>query len=183
MKMKAYKEEIEIPDGISVALENENKVLVVSKGKFNLKRMFFDPRLRLEIAGNTIVVHIPVFTRSEKMQLGTFRAHIKNMLKGVSDPFVYKLKVCAGHFPMNIALSGKQLSVKNFVGEKVPRILVIKEGVDVKVEGADITVTSPNKELAGQTASAIELLCRRPGFDPRIFQQGIFITEKAGKTA
>jgi hypothetical protein len=46
--------------------------------------------------------------------------------------------------------------------------LTFKEGVDVKMEGQDIIVSSPDKELAGMTAGAIELICRRPGFDPRI---------------
>jgi large subunit ribosomal protein L6 len=82
---------------------------------------------------------------------------------------------------MNISITGKQFTVKNFIGEKVPRVMELREGVEVKIEGSDIIISSPDKELAGQTAGAIELLCRRPGFDPRIFQQGIYIIEKAGK--
>ncbi len=181
MKMNNYVEEISIPDGITAQFSGI--MLSVSKGKFSIKREFIDPRLQIKVEGNKIVINVPRLTRKEKMQVGTFVAHIKNMIHGVNEPFVYKLKVCAGHFPMNITIAGKTMTVKNFVGEKVPRILEFRDGVEVKLEGADITVTSPDKELAGQTASAIELLCRRPGFDPRIFQQGIYITEKAGKLA
>ena len=181
MKVKNYKEELEIPEGTTAHMQS--KMLTVSKAKHTLKREFKDPRLKMRIESNKIVIEIATFTRKEKMLVGTVVAHLKNMMKGVNDPYVYKLKVCAGHFPMNITLSGKTLAAKNFVGEKVPRILEIKEGVEVKIEGADITVTSADKELAGQTAGAIELLCRRPGFDPRIFQQGIYMTEKAGKFA
>jgi large subunit ribosomal protein L6 len=42
------------------------------------------------------------------------------------------------------------------------------------VEGID-------KELTSQTAALIEKLTRRPGFDKRIFQDGIFMIEKDGK--
>lgn len=181
MKMNNYVEEISVPEGITAQFNGT--MLSVSKGKFSIKREFIDPRLQIKAEGNKIVITVPRLTRKEKMQVGTFVAHMKNMVNGVNEPFVYKLKVCAGHFPMNITLAGKIMTVKNFVGEKVPRVLEFRDGVEVKLEGADITVTSPDKELAGQTASAIELLCRRPGFDPRIFQQGIYITEKAGKLA
>lgn len=181
-KMKAlnYVEEMEIPEGTSAKFEGST--LVVSKGKAVVKRGFHDPRLKLKVEGNKIVLQALKVTRKEKMQIGTFVAHIKNMLKGVNEPYVYKLRICSGHFPMNITVSGKTITVKNFVGEKIPRVMIIKEGVDVKMEGQDIIVSSPDKELAGMTAGAIELICRRPGFDPRIFQQGIYIIEKCGKT-
>ena len=103
------------------------------------------------------------------------------MLSGVKDGHKYVLKICAGHFPMNISMSGNQLIVKNFLGEKFPRVLQIKQGVTVKVEGDKVNVDSPDKELAGTTASDIEGLTRRPGFDTRIFQDGIYMIIKDGK--
>ncbi len=179
MNIKDYKEEIAVPEGVLMQLEGS--LLHVSKGKARISRPFTDPRIALAVQGNTIVLKAKKVTRKEKMQIGTFAAHIKNMINGAVHPYIYKLRVCSGHFPMNISITGKQFTVKNFVGEKVPRVVELKEGVDVKIEGSDITISSPDKELAGQTAGAIELLCRRPGFDPRIFQQGIYIIEKAGK--
>ncbi len=181
MKSRDYVEEIKIPEGTTV--QRNGKFLIVSKGKNTIKREFIDPRLKIKVEGDKILIEIPIMTRKEKMQVGTLAAHIQNMIRGVDQPYVYKLKVCAGHFPMNISITGRVMTVKNYVGEKVPRMLELKDGVDVKIDGTDIIVTSPDKECAGQTASTIELLCRRPGFDPRIFQHGIYITEKAGKHA
>ena len=105
----------------------------------------------------------------------------KKILKGVVEGHVYQLKICSSHFPMSAAVNNGEFSVKNFLGEKVPRTIKIKENVDVKVEGDIITVESPDKELAGQTAASIEQLCKITNRDRRIFQDGIYIISKAGK--
>ena len=51
----------------------------------------------------------------------------------------------------------------------------------MKVEGELIHVAGTNKEIAGQVSADIEQLTRRPGYDTRIFQDGIWITSKDGK--
>jgi large subunit ribosomal protein L6 len=81
---------------------------------------------------------------------------------------------------MKITYKNNVLEVKNYMGETVPRTLTIKPGVDVVVKEPEITVTSPNKELAGTTAAAIEQLTKRANFDRRVFQDGIYITSKDG---
>ena len=53
--------------------------------------------------------------------------------------------------------------------------------MSVKVEAKDVIVESVDKELAGETAASIEELTKRPGFDKRIFQDGIYIYYKDGK--
>ena len=89
--------------------------------------------------------------------------------------------ICSGHFPMNVNVANNKLTVKNLLGEKVPRVLQLKEGADVKVEGDIIYVTSINKEIAGQVSADIEQLTRRPGYDGRVFQDGIYLINRDGK--
>ena len=103
------------------------------------------------------------------------------MNKGALNGYRYTLKICSGHFPMSVSVGNNQLIVKNFLGEKVPRVLKLKAGADVKVEGDLIVVESSNKEIAGQVGASIELLTRRTKYDTRIFQDGIWITSKDGK--
>ena len=103
------------------------------------------------------------------------------MIKGVQQPYTYRLKICSGHFPMNVSISGDQFIVKNFLGEKSPRTLKLKKGATVKVEGDQILVESCSKELAGQQASDIELLTAKRNRDLRVFQDGIYMIEKAGE--
>ena len=179
MAVKKYQDELELPKGVHAAYLDGVCTIKGSKGE--IKRKLLHPRIQISVAGDKILFVVGHYTRREKMVLGSFVSHLKNMISGVQEPYTYKLKVCSGHFPINLTYGNNKFVVKNFIGEKIPRILEIKKGVDVVVAGEVVTVTSIDKELAGQTAAAIELLCRRTGFDRRVFQQGIFITEKCGK--
>ncbi len=173
-------EKITIPEGVTVTnVDNE----VTCKGpKGELKRDFHYRKINLSVEGNELVLSSPNATLREKKLLFTEKSLFNNMIKGVTEGYEYTLKICSGHFPMTVSLKGKDLEIKNFIGEKVPRKLKIKEGAEVKVNGDEIKVTGIDKALVGQVAADIEQLSRRVGFDRRIFQDGIYIVDKAGKS-
>ncbi len=179
MKIKLMKTEIVIPDGITSTIDNNLVTIKGSKGE--VQRSFLHPRVVFKLEGDKIILESKDASKREKTMHNTFRAHLKNMFKGAAEGHIYKLKICSGHFPMNVAVNNGEFVIKNFLGEKVPRVLKIKEGADVKLEGDQITVTSGNKETAGQVAADIEKLTTIKGRDLRIFQDGIYITDKDGK--
>ena len=156
-------------------------ILSIKGPKGTIQRKFNDPRIKVSHADGKINLVAELATRREKMLMGTYVSHMYNMVTGVTEGFIYELKICSGHFPMTVAVQGDELVVKNFIGEKKPRKLKLKTGAKVTVDGTIIKIEAIDKEIAGMTASAIELLTRRPGFDNRIFQDGIYITSKAGK--
>jgi large subunit ribosomal protein L6 len=180
MKLKNHTEEIELIDGVDVAISARSFTVTGQKG--SVSRQLYSPLIRAEAKKNMVTFSIPVYTMREKKLIGTFKAHLKNMAKGVTEGHVYKLKICSGHFPMNVSYAGGIFSVKNFTGEKVPRTLKIDKKVTVVVEGESIVVEGIEKELVSQAAANIEKLTKRPAFDRRVFQDGIYITEKDGKT-
>ena len=137
--------------------------------------------MNIKIESSQITISYEKTGKKQKTQLFTTRAHIKNMIKGVQEGYTYKLKICSGHFPMNVSLKGNKIEIKNFIGEKVPRTLILKDGAKVEIKGDIIDVSGINKEIVGQTAASIEKLTKRPGFDKRIFQDGIYIIEKPDK--
>ena len=174
-------EEIEIPEGIQVRLEGD--ILVVKGPKGESKRNFAHPKINIKIKDKQFMLLVEKASKREKKTVNTCLAHVKNMFKGVNEGHVYKMKICSGHFPMTAAVNGKQFVVKNFLGEKAPRVLTIKEGATVKVNDKEVEVQSTDKETAGQVAADIEQLTKVGNRrDIRIFQDGIFIVEKSGKS-
>ncbi len=179
MKIEKLEQVVEVPEGTTASVANNGVAIKGKKGEMH--RKFSDPKVEINMAGKNIALHAKNATRREKKRIFSYVVHIKNMIKGVNEGHLYKLKICSGHFPMNVSISGEQFSVKNFLGEKIPRVLKIKKGAAVKVEGTDVTVESVDKEIAGQTAADIEKLTTIKGRDLRIFQDGIYIVEKSGK--
>jgi large subunit ribosomal protein L6 len=179
MKAPKLTKEMEIPEKVQVTVEG--RTVKVQGPKGDVQREFRFPRIQVKVDGNKVVLIVTNATRREKTQLGTMEAHINNMLAGVTEGHTYKLKICSGHFPMNVSVSGDTFTIKNFLGEKVPRTLKIKEGAKVTVEGTDVVVESIDKEIAGQVAADIEQLTRITNRDIRIFQDGIYIVEKSKK--
>ena len=170
---------IEIPEGIEVNIDGD---IVETKGpEGENKREFDATNLTLEKKDNQIIIGNAKATKREKKRMNTLASHIKNMIKGVQEKFEYKLKVCFSHFPMTVEVQGNKAIVKNFLGEKIPREVRIPEGAEVKVDKEIINVSAIDKEIAGQAAANFETATRVPMKDRRVFQDGIFITNKAGR--
>jgi large subunit ribosomal protein L6 len=174
------KQEIEIPENVEITIEGP---LIKVKGpKGELSRQLYDPRIKITKKEKLLLLEVTKKpTKREKKVLGTFKAHIKNLIQGSIEPFTYKLKICSAHFPMNVAVENDVLVIKNFLGEKIPRKAKILPEVKVKVEGDTVVIESANKEKAGQTASNIEAATKIKGRDPRRFTDGIWMFFKGGK--
>lgn len=173
------REEIEIPDGITAAIEKG--MLSIKGKKGESKRILRNPKIVVSKSGNNIIIESKNGTKRDKTLIGSLKAHIKNMVHGVQEGYKYKLKICSSHFPMNVSIANKEFIVKNFLGESIPRKFKLQEGASVKIEGAEVIVESHDKEIAGQTAASIEQLCRITDKDRRVFQDGIYITLKPGR--
>lgn len=170
---------VPIPEGVTVEV---NGPIVTAKGKAGeVSKRLKHQKITIESKGDEVVLTAKKATKREKMFLHTFRAHVRNLLQGCSEGFVYELKICSGHFPMSAAVKGDTFELKNFLGEATPRKLKLKQGPKVAVNGDTIVVECANKELAGQVSADLEKLTRITNKDRRIFQDGIYITKKAGK--
>ena len=177
-KMQELRREIEIPSDVEVSIEN-NEIIARKEGKENKRK--FD-KVEISKKDSKIIVSMKKATRKEKKQINTAIAHIKNIFLGLKEKFVYKLQICSVHFPMNVSIDKvkNDMVIKNFLGEKKERRSRIMPNTNVKIDGDIITVDSPDVEAAGQTAANMEIITKIRNRDRRIFQDGIWMTEKAG---
>lgn len=61
----------------------------------------------------------------------TIASHIKNMIKGVTKGFRYKMHIVKKHFPIDITISKEFLEIKRFLGERSVKTVKLLEGVSV----------------------------------------------------
>ena len=173
------KEKIEIPNGVEITIEE--KTVHVKGEKGSLSRMLSHPRINITAKNN--IVEISCMNspkRKEKALIGTFKAHINNMIKGVTEGFEYKMKTVFAHFPIKTSVEGDTFIIQNFLGERSPRKAIILEGVTVEAKGENVTVSGIDKEKVGQTAANIERATKVKKRDIRVFQDGVYITSKRG---
>jgi len=183
--------EIVADEGVGVKCDGN--CVSVKKGDKELKRCFDFGRVEIKCEGDKVVLSAVGATRRESKMIGTIWAHLKNMIKGVGEDFVYELEVCNVHFPMQVSVAdategggkrvegGGKVFIKSFLGETTVREARIMPGVKVDIKGSKITISSGDIEAAGQTAGNLEKATRLTGRDRRIFQDGIFITSKPGR--
>lgn len=173
------REVVSLPESIVASLTGG--VLTLKGPKGTVSKKLEQPNVSVGLEGNAVSIFSGRRTKKEKKVLGSLMAHTLNMVKGVTEGHLYRLKACFTHFPITVTVTGDQLVVKNFLGEKVPRKLTVPAGVNVKVEGSDLVVESADKEAAGKTAALMEQMTRRTCYDTRVFGDGIYITIRNGK--
>ena len=171
----AIKEEIEIPEGVEVNIDNEFSV----KGPLGeISRKFTYPNVTIKNENNLIILETSFPKKKDKSMIGTTKAHIKNMLIGVTDGFTYHMKIVFAHFPMTVKVNGNIVNIDNFIGERHPRSSKIVGDAKVTVKGDEVTITGVNKEDVGQTMANLEQATKIKGKDPRVFQDGIYLVSK-----
>ncbi len=169
------KKEITIPEGVQVEMVGNDLKARGVKGE--MMKKFYHPRLLLSTEGGKIKIETKDEKKKTLATVGTWTAHLKNIFRGVTRGYEYRMKISHVHFPMNVSVQGNKLIIKNFLGQKMERQAKLVEGVNVKVDGDEIVLSGVDREKVGQTAGNIEtrLGNRR---DRRIFSDGIFIISK-----
>ena len=170
------KELIEIPAGVQLTVQG--RVIKVKGPKGELTREIPVSRLKVSLEGKSFTLSCTLPKKKESALLGTMRSHVNNMIYGVTKGFEFKMKRVYSHFPVKTSVKGNLVMIENFLGEKFPRTAKILGDTKVAVKGDEVTLTGSNRELIGQTAANIEQTTRIKGYDPRVFQDGIYLVDK-----
>lgn len=171
-----YKDDIELPEGITASKEKHTLVIKGSKGEN--RREFRHFKLSMNVETNKVQIYCRLPSIKQKALCGTWSAHVRNMVGGVEHGFEYELKIVYAHFPIKTQVKGDVFSIENFLGERYPRSARIMPEVKIKTKGDQVLVSGINKEYVGQTAVNIELATKIKRYDPRVFQDGIYIVRK-----
>jgi len=167
---------VSIPTGVTIT--EDKSTIIVSGPKGHLQRDMWYPGVTITIDEKSVVISTDVSKKQTYAMIGTFASHIANMCTGVTDGYVYTMKVVYSHFPIQIKVQGKKLEIVNFLGEKHPRYANILPDISVKAGNDEVVVTGINKDLVGATAANIERATKVRNRDPRVFQDGIYIIRK-----
>jgi large subunit ribosomal protein L6 len=168
---------IRIPEGVNVRMEG--RVLKVTGPKGTVERDMNSPGISITSDGKELVISTDSSRKQQIAMCGTFASHAKNMVKGVVDGYNYRMKVVYSHFPIQLKVVGNRLEIANFLGEKKARYANLLAGTKVTVGNDEVTVTGIDKEVVGTTVASISHATHIRDRDPRVFQDGIYLVERA----
>jgi large subunit ribosomal protein L6 len=173
---KDLKRTVNIPDGVTVVLEGNNISVTGPRGS-SVRELWY-PRITIVLEENQITVDSSNQRKKQVAMMGTIASHISNMINGVTSGYTYRMKVLYSHFPIQLKVTGDHLSIGNFLGEKKPRKAKIHGDTKVETKGDEVIVSGIAIEDVGQTAANIQQATKIKRFDPRVFQDGIYVVEK-----
>ena len=176
MLIKELIHSVNIPEGVSVDSSSSNVKVTGPRGE--LSRNFEHSAIKIEQSENLLKIIGNNLRKKEKALIGTWNAHLNNMIKGVDKGFLYEMKIVFAHFPMKVAVKGNIVTIDNFLGEKATRHSAIAGDSKVNVKGDAVTIEGNNVEDVGQTAGNLEKATVVKGRDTRVFQDGIYVISK-----
>jgi large subunit ribosomal protein L6 len=172
------KNPLELPKGVTMAVENGSLVCKGPKGTLSQKLV---EGIEAKVAGTTVTFARTAETKLAKAMHGTIRAIAKNMVVGVTQGYSRKLEIVGVGY--KAILAGKKLSLT--VGFANIIEVAIPAAIEIKVPDANhVEVLGIDKQLVGQVAADIRA-ARKPepykGKGVRYADE--IVRRKAGKAA
>lgn len=143
---------VTIPSGVTVT--QDGNAMIVKGPKGELRKEFKD-NVSIVLEGSEIILSIPesadLFT---KALWGTYAAHVRNLVEGVTNGFVKKLILDGVGY--KAAVNGDQFDFA--LGFSHPVHVKIPSGITAVVEKNVITISGADKEAVGQFAAYVRSL-------------------------
>lgn len=100
-----------------------------------------------------------------------------------SQGYQYKMRFVYAHFPINVAITNKdtRVEIRNFLGERVIRVVdglpgvTVKRSTDIKDE---IVLQGNDIQNVSRTCALIQQICAVKRKDIRKFLDGIYVSAK-----
>ena len=170
---------VDVPKGVTFTVHGRR---LHAKGPLGaVERPFPSDALALKVEGGqaTLTLRLPAHRKRSQALLRTWAAHLKNLAGSLTHGVEARLKIVAAHFPMKVQVKESHLLIENFLGEKHPRFSDLVPGTTARVDGEFVILSGYDVEQVGQSAANIERATRIRDYDPRVFQDGIYLIERA----
>jgi len=186
MKYIHSEETLQIPEGVKVAIKSRVVTVEGPRGKLvkdlgHIAVTFSQPKK------NVIAMEIHHGNRKSVAALRTVRTLVNNLIIGVTKGFKYKMRYVYAHFPINVNIEKNnetgcfEVEIRNFIGEKIVRRVVMRPGVDVEISKAqkdELILSGNSLEDVSQSAADIQQICKVRNKDIRKFLDGLYVSEK-----
>jgi large subunit ribosomal protein L6 len=103
----------------------------------------------LKIEGSTLTVERADDSRENRSKHGLIRAHLANMVKGVTDGWVRELEINGVGYRAEVA--GENVTMA--LGYSHPVVFKLPKGVAAKVDKNRLILSGADRDLLGQTAA------------------------------
>jgi large subunit ribosomal protein L6 len=174
-----HQEIVDVPKGVTFTLSGRR--LHVKGPLGAVDRPFPSDALEFQAEPGkvTITLRLPAHRKRSQALLRTWEAHLRNLSASLTRGVEARLRVVAAHFPMKVQVKENHILIENFLGEKHPRSSDLLPGTTARVEGDYVILSGYDVEQVGQSAANIERASRIREYDPRVFQDGIYLVERA----
>lgn len=133
MKTILSSETMDIPDG--VAIKVNAKVIEVEGPRGKLTRDFKHLNLDFQLIKDEVTgkrqlkIDSWFGSRKTSASIRTALSHFDNLIAGVTQGFLYRMRFVYAHFPINASIDGnnKSIEIRNFLGEKKVRVLFLSQ--------------------------------------------------------
>ncbi|MEF8827653.1 MAG: 50S ribosomal protein L6 [Haloarcula sp.] len=170
---------LDIPDEVDAEMDRLDVTVDGPNG--SVTRRLWYPDISVSVDDGQVVIESDADDAQTMSTLGTFESHVRNMFHGVTEGWEYEMEVFYSHFPMQVNAESDEIVIENFLGERAPRRTPIHGDTRVEIDEETVTLRGPDIEAVGQTAADIEQLTRVTDKDVRVFQDGVYITQKPNR--
>jgi large subunit ribosomal protein L6 len=169
---------IAIVTGVKIEKKDERITVRGPKGELSV---VVPATIHFEIKDDQIVLTRSDDTKPQKSLHGTWRAHLNNMVKGVSDGFQKKLEIVGVGYKAEMKGSKVQL----VLGYSHPILFGPPKGITVQVPiPTNILISGIDRQLVGQVAAKLRSFRPPEPYKGKgVKYEGEYIRRKAGKAA
>jgi len=179
VKIVNLEDEIDIPEGVKVTIDKRIVAVEGPKGKLT-KDYSHHKETEIALKGSKIKFNSYFLNKRKKSKYYGLLGFIQNMIKGVTEGYIYKSKIVFSHFPITVEPDNKkrEIVIKNLYGGRKPLIVpIVGQDTQVSVDKDDVITEGIDKEAVGQTVANMQEICRLRGKrkkDPEVFMDGIW---------